>query len=124
MSFIHKELASGRWQSFSFLQQMGNIGSEIDRTIHWKQNNEPALSQGAFERVLELLDLTIQDQKNRSRLRELCRVRETLVDYFMYDNLYGSSDELWHRYFYFFAVKAQIRKNLQSSNPAIHQKNQ
>ena len=51
MSFVHKELASGRWQTFSFLQQMGNIGSEIDRAIRWKQNNEPILSQGAFERA-------------------------------------------------------------------------
>jgi hypothetical protein len=107
VSFIHKELAAGRWRTFSFLEQMGNVGSEIDRTIQWKNKQDNQLSEGAFERALELLDLTIQDPKNVSRLRELCRVRETLVDYFMFDNIYGSSDELWHNYFYVFAYAAR-----------------
>ena len=34
----------------------------------------------AFERALELLDLTIADVKHRSRLRELTRLREVLAD--------------------------------------------
>lgn len=35
----------------------------------------------AFERALELLDLTAADPKNQSRLRELRRVREALSDH-------------------------------------------
>jgi hypothetical protein len=35
-------------------------------------------------------------------------VRECLVDYFMFDNEYGSSDELWQQYFYGFAYAARL----------------
>ena len=51
-------------------------------------------SKQAFERALELLSLTILDPKHKGRLRELTRVREALIDYFVYDNEYGSSDKL------------------------------
>lgn len=30
---IHKSLAGGRWATFSFDEQMGHIGSEVERTI-------------------------------------------------------------------------------------------
>lgn len=107
MSFIHQDLATGRWKTFSLIEQMANVGSEIERTISWKKKSNPSLSMDAFERGLELLDLTIQDSKNRERLRELCRLREVLVDYFMYDNIYGSSDSLMQKYFYAFAYAAR-----------------
>ena len=64
----------------------------------------------AFFRALELLDLTIQDSKNKDKLKELCRLREVLVDYFMYDNIYQSTDDLWHNYFYSFAYASRIKK--------------
>ncbi len=31
---IHKELASGRWAQLSFVEQMGNIGSEVERALN------------------------------------------------------------------------------------------
>jgi hypothetical protein len=31
MNFVHKELAAGRWQTLSFMEQMANIGSEVER---------------------------------------------------------------------------------------------
>ncbi len=36
MTFQHKNLAAGRWHKISFLKQMANIGSEIERAISWK----------------------------------------------------------------------------------------
>jgi hypothetical protein len=35
VNFIHKELAAGRWLEFSFMEQMANIGSEVERAIKW-----------------------------------------------------------------------------------------
>ena len=99
-----------RWFEFSFLEQMANIGAEIGRAINWK-NKEQKMSRMSFERGLELLDLTIEDSKNKKRLKELLRVRETLADYFMFDNIYGSSDEKWNDYFYSFAYAAAIKRN-------------
>lgn len=98
MNFVHKELAAGRWREFPFAEQMANIGSEVERAIKWRGRNA-ALSRSAFERGLELLWLSIDDPGNRSRLRELTRLYEVLVDYFHGENQYRSSDMLWQRYF-------------------------
>jgi hypothetical protein len=107
MSYQHKELAAGRWQTLGFMEQMGNAGSEVSRAIGWREKGNRDFSMRAVERALELLDLTIADARNRGRLRELTRVREVLVDYFYADNRYGSSDALWRGYFDAFARAAR-----------------
>lgn len=61
---------------------MANIGSEVGRMISWRGKNAN-YSAKAFERALELLDLTIVDSKNRPHLKELVRLREVLADYFV-----------------------------------------
>lgn len=67
-------------------------------------------SESAFDRGLELLDLTIADPRHRRRLRELTRLREALADYFAFDNRYGSTDLAWQRYFHSFTYAVAIRK--------------
>lgn len=109
MNYQHKNLAEGRWQTLSFFEQMANIGSEVERTIKWKEKANDEYSRMAFERTLELLDLTIGDEKNKSKLRELVRLREVLVDYFMFDNKYFSSDKSFQSYFYAFNFAARNR---------------
>ena len=108
MKYQHKELAFGRWTRLSFVEQMANIGAEVGRAINWRKKNENIHSIKAFERALELLELTIADKKNISRLKEICRVKEALVDYFAGDNIYASSDEKWNSYFYAFNYKARL----------------
>jgi len=103
----HKQLAAGRWQKFSFLEQMANIGSEAGRAINWKNKGREEYSRLAFERALELLDLTIADPKNKQRLRELLRLREVLADFFAFDNIYQSTDQSWQNYFYGFNFACQ-----------------
>lgn len=109
MSALHRDLAAGKWFELSFVEQMANVGSEVERTISWRPRN-PAVSARAFERGLELLDLSIADRRNRRRLRELMRLREALADYFVFDNSYGSSDTLWKRYFGAFTHAAALRR--------------
>jgi hypothetical protein len=110
MMHQHRELAAGRWNQLSFAEQMANVGSEIERTISWKQKGRSDYSSRAFERALELLDLTIADAKNRKRLRELLRVRESLADHFFFDNSYHSTQESWQRYFRFFLVAVRGKR--------------
>ena len=107
MNYQHKQLAAGRWKELSFFEQMANVGSEIERTVSWRKKGNSEYGRLAFERTLELLDLTISDAKNRTRLRELTRVRETLADHFAFDNSYQSTDESWQKYFYSFAFAAR-----------------
>jgi hypothetical protein len=106
----HKELAAGRWNRLPFAEQMANIGSEIERTISWKQKGRPEISSRAFERALELMDLTIADEKNRARLKELTRVREALSDHFYFDNFYQSTPESRQRYFHSFFIAARGKR--------------
>lgn len=78
--------------------------ASLEIPIRRKGNAE--YGQRAFERALELLRLTIADEKHRSRLKELTRLREALADYFWFDNRYGSCDESWRRYFHAFTYAA------------------
>jgi hypothetical protein len=110
MNHQHKELAAGRWNQFSFCEQMANIGSEIERTISWKNKGRLEISMRAFERALELIDLTVADFKNRARLKELLRVREAISDHFYFDNYYQSSPESWQRYFGSFLIAARGKR--------------
>ena len=100
-----------QWQAYSFLFQMGNIGSEISRATMFKeQYNER--SRQSFEIALDLLDLTIKDPKNVGRLAELCRLREVAVDYFYADNQYQSKAQEWNDYFQPFAYAAAVERGL------------
>ena len=108
MEYQHKSLANGRWQKLSFFEQMANIGSEVERAIKWKNKNNTQYCRMAFERALELLDLTVDNEKKGNQLRELLRLREVLVDYFAFENIYGSSDQKWHNYFYAFSFAARL----------------
>ncbi|HSC25613.1 MAG TPA: hypothetical protein VLB80_05370, partial [Candidatus Babeliales bacterium] len=64
----------------------------------------------ALKRAFDLLNLTIQDPKNRKRLRELGRMREVLYGYFNNDNSYSYTDEVLHRYFMDYNYMAAIQK--------------
>jgi len=51
---------------------------------------------------MELIDLTIEDKKNRYRLKEVLRLRELLADFLWFDNQYNSTAENFKKYFYAF----------------------
>ncbi len=107
MSYYHKELASGRWNLLSFVEQMANIGSEVERAIKWRAKHNDVYSQRAFERALELIDLTLDSAKGFSRLKEIARLREAFVDYFSNTNQYLSTDSSWSKYFSHFTYAAR-----------------
>ena len=107
MKHQHKALAAGRWDKLTFFEQMANIGSEVGRAISWRKKNNAVYSGLAFERVLELLDLTIKNKKSFSCLKELMRLREALADYFVFDNTYHSTDDQWQKYFFAFNYAAR-----------------
>jgi len=109
MNVQHKNLAQGRWASMPFVEQMANIGSEVERALNWRAKHNADYSQRACERALELIDLTLGTVKGPARLKELARVREAIVDYFFGTNQYQSSEALWKKYFLSFTYAA--RKN-------------
>ena len=78
----HKTLRE-TWSEKSLAYQMGNIGSEVSRSL--KNKNNHRRFQGCFERALELFDFTIdalQEKCEFGKLQEVCRAREEFCDYF------------------------------------------
>jgi len=106
---IHKGLKD-RWNQLSLMEQLANVGTDLSRAFRWKKRGNHELSQQAFYRVLELLDFTIRDPKNRKRLKEVVRTREVLIDHFMFDNKYKTTEESWEKYFLQFNYAAALRR--------------
>lgn len=99
MSYQHKDLAAGRWSQLSFLEQMANIGSEVERALNWRGKNNADYAQMALERALELIDLTLDNDMSYAHLKEVARMREAIVDYFFGLNQFMSSEDSWRNYF-------------------------
>jgi hypothetical protein len=105
----HLTLAKGRWRTYSLSEQLGNIGSEIERAIKWGKRGDTEHRAKALERSMELLDLTLADPRwQNCRRHELARVREVVSDTFYGDGTYGSSPESVARYFFSFAYAARV----------------
>lgn len=111
MNYQHQDLKNGGWKKLNICQKMANIGSEVERAIIWKNKNNLDYSKLAFYRSLELISLTIEEEKNYYRLRELTRLREVLVDYFFGENIYKSSESAWHKFFYPFNFAARNKEH-------------
>ena len=107
MSYQHASLAAGRWRQLTFLEQMANVASEVERALNWRSKHQQAYAARACERALELLDLTLAGARHPARLRELARVREALVDFFFETNSYASTDASWRTYFSAFTRAAR-----------------
>ncbi len=98
-SYQHKNLAAGNWSKLSFVEQMANIGSEVERALSWKAKNNADYCKQAFERSLELIDLTLDSVKGFSRLKELARLREAIAEYFLGTNQFMYTDASLRKYF-------------------------
>ncbi len=110
MSTQHLEMASGRWNELSLIEQMANIGSEVERALNWKAKGNQEYCTKAFERALELFDLTLKSHKTAAQLKEIARAREVVVDFFFGENFFGTSEKFLQSYFLQFAYAA--RRNL------------
>src|SRR5579864_3633234 len=97
--FIHTDLQNGSWYELSFVNQMARIGDDIEKTIHLRNNGAMDQASESLRSALELFHHTVADPKNKKHLKELCRTRGFLLDYFVCDNEYSSTDEIWQEYF-------------------------
>ncbi len=109
MSPQHKELAAGRWAELSILEQMAHIGGEVERALNWRVRQNPEHCRKAFERALELIDLALACASEGPRLKELARLREAVVDFFIGVNQFQSSEISWRKYFLPFAYAVRRR---------------
>lgn len=104
---IHAETA-GRWHTLSLMEQLGNVGSEVERAIRAHQSGNRSRFEGALERALELFDFTANDQRWRGhRRREILRAREEFCRLFFDESVGAESAAGLRRYFLAFAVAAR-----------------
>jgi len=113
MTQFNNNLTKERWFDLSLLEQMANVGSEVHRIIAWKIT-DPGRSTRAADSALELVDLTLEDPRHKKTpaMVELCRLRESLADYFYGQNAYGSSDQSWEEYFYGFSYAVALKRGV------------
>lgn len=107
MALQHEGLAAGRWARMPLVEQMANIGSEVERALNWQAKKNPDHSMRAVDRALELLDLSLGSAKGFARLKEIARSREAVVDYFYGANQFGSTEASLRKYFSAFTTAAR-----------------
>ncbi len=119
---MHQGLQDGSWERMTPLEQMGNLGTEVARAARAEEAGDTTRCQGAFDRSLELFELTIVDDRWRGpRRRELCLVRELFIDYIAGDNEYGESAASLDRYFLPFAIAARLEYEARPLSAALRQ---
>jgi hypothetical protein len=113
MTFTGHTADGVRWARFGLMEQLANIGSEVERAIRAHRSGNEERARNAFDRALALFDLTSADGRWRGhRLREIRRAREEFCRLFFDEDVpEGSADGL-RRYFLAFAVAARhVREN-------------
>ena len=88
-----------KWYEMPVSMQISNIGSEVNRAIRWKNNDNQQRMKMFCEKAIEFLELSISDPKNKHRINEFEFCIEELKDYFFGDNIYETTDEMLNKYY-------------------------
>jgi hypothetical protein len=100
------------WKRFSIVEQLANVGSEVDRTIRAHQTGNTTRFNNALDRALSLFDLTAADPRWAGhRRREVLRAREDFCRLFFEPDPPAASAEGLRRYFLAFGVAANARSH-------------
>lgn len=105
LNYIHSEEVRKNWANYPITYQMGNIGSEVSRSLKWTTKGNYERAALAIDRALELFDFTIAaNQNNWARLRELLIAREEFCDYFFNNNSWHTDPKIMQRYYDEFVI--------------------
>ncbi len=80
MTSQHASLTTERWARFPFDQQVLMIGNEMNRASKLLDHPDARSLRACYERVLALVDLTVQIQDWPPRRRELLRWRDLAAE--------------------------------------------
>jgi len=79
----HSGLTVERWSAFDLGRQVLMIGNEMNRAARLMGPSEAASRRLAYERVLRLVDLTVEAQGRSSLRRELLRWRDLIGELYL-----------------------------------------
>lgn len=101
------------WAQMSLAEQLGNVGSEFDRAVRWKQKNKTQLAYSSAQRTLDQLDATLVDNRHAGpRRREIARLREEVCRELFTEEIDIQSAKQLQRYFLAFAIAARKTADL------------
>ena len=109
LNYIHDIEFLKTWDKYPITYQMGNIGSEVSRSLKWTAKGNSKRANVAIDRALELFDFTISaNRNNRGRLREVLVAREEFCDYFFGGNSWHTDPVKMQKYYDGFAMMQQL----------------
>ena len=83
MTTQHAALTAARWSEFSLDQQVLMIGNEMNRARKQVAAEDLSRLKNCYERVLRLVDLTIQVNARYALRRELLRWRRVIAELYI-----------------------------------------
>ena len=103
------EITLDYWNKLSLLEQLGNIGSEVGRSIKAYEKKDKSFDSALF-RALDLFEVTAKCWINShpNRVKEILRAKEEYLRLFFDDNFKDA--ENIERYFMYFAYAARYEK--------------
>ena len=111
LNYIHSDEARLDWGNHPITYQMGNIGSEVSRSLKWTTKGNAKRASAAIDRALELFDFTIAANRgNPARLREVLIAREEFCDYFFGSNSWHTDHAQMQRYYDGFAMMDKLKQ--------------
>ena len=112
LKYIHDESVRKTWADHPITYQMGNIGSEVSRSLKWSAKGKTARADAAIDRALELFDYTIEaNRDNFPRLREVLIAREEFCDYFFNNNSWHTDPAKMQKYYDGFTMIEQLQSS-------------
>lgn len=79
----HASLSPERWSAFNLDQQILMIGNEMLRASRLMRPEDSTNLKFAYERVLRLVDLTVEVQSRPTLRRELLRWRDLIAELYI-----------------------------------------
>lgn len=111
LNYIHGDELRKKWKEYPITYQMGNIGSEVSRSLKWTESGNKARAAMAIDRAIELFDFTIVANVNyHARLTEILKAREEFCDYFFGGNSWRTDPEMMQRYYDGFVMMEQNKR--------------
>jgi hypothetical protein len=96
------------WQRFSIVEQLANVGSEVERAIRSHESGAQVRFDNALSRALDLFDQTASDPRwSLPRRREVLRAREEFCRLFFDPSVSEDAAPSLRRYFLAFAIAAR-----------------
>ncbi|MDO5563835.1 MAG: hypothetical protein Q4F88_01185 [Eubacteriales bacterium] len=109
--YQHKDIVQNN--NKNIIEILANAGVEFCRALKWKEENNKKREESAFDRGIELLDITIDfacenKKKYIGCIKELCILKEVLCDYFLLDNKYEINKNYIIKYFEDYATSNRL----------------